>query len=274
MNKNKTIQPIFHFAISYLFLFFIISPAIASSSVPKQEVHWQNNNYIEQSFYEIALENEYSSTQTRIRKWNKPLTVYIKHEVGDEKLHVKLVKMHLTHLSQITGLSIAFVNNKLEANVTVFLTRSAHVNALISKEINQQSVKTLKNSVCLANIKTNQNSEILKAIVIIPVDRARMHGKLVSCVVEELTQILGLPNDSKTIHPTIFSDRNIYKLLTGLDYLLLKLLYFPEIKNGMTKSEIKPLIKKQLKQWQNDGTIKNAQKNIIKGDLYKLMGYR
>ncbi len=101
-----------------------------------------------------------------------------------------------------------------------------------------------------------------------------MHGKLVSCVVEELTQILGLPNDSKTIYPTIFSDRNIYKLLTGLDFLLLKLLYLPEVKSGMTKSQLKPIIQQQLKRWSKDGTIRNAQKNVVKGKLYKLMAYR
>ena len=261
---------IFRYLMFCLFYFSITH----SNAELNKEIHWQKLNYIEQSFYEIALQNEYNSKQTHIRKWNKPLLIYIKHEVGDKELHLRLVKAHLTHLSEITGLTFSYTQHKADANLTIFLTRSNQVNSLIRQEISTNAVKQLKNSVCLANIQTNQNSEIIKALVILPVDRARMHGKLISCVVEELTQILGLPNDSKTIYPTIFSDRNIYKLLTGLDYLLLKLLYLPEIKSGMTKHQIKPIIQKQLKQWNKDGTIKNAQKNIVKGDLYPLTGYR
>lgn len=274
MKKNNIIQSIILMTHIVLFFFFIISSAIASSPIAKHEAHWQKTEYIEQSFYEIALKNEYNLTKTRIRKWNQPLAVYIKHEVGDKKLHLQLIKMHLMHLSQITGLPITYVNKKSTANVNVFFTRSAQVNSLINKEIDSKAVKLLKNSVCLANIKTNQSSEIIKATVIIPVDRARMHGKLVSCIVEELSQILGLPNDSKTIYPTIFSDRNIYKLLTGLDYIFLKLLYLPEIKTGMTQRDIEPLIKKRLHQWKRNGILVNAQKNVIKGELYHLMGYR
>lgn len=251
--------------------FCLFTPSLQADTIA---AHWQKLNYIEQSFYDIALKNEYNSAQTRVRKWNKPLSIYIQHEVGDEQLHLRLVKMHLTQLSQITGLSISYVNKKTAANVNIFLTRSNQVNSLIRKEISPNAIKQLRNSVCLANIKTNRNSEIIKALVIIPIDRARMHGKLVSCIVEELTQILGLPNDSKTIYPTIFSDRNTYKLLTGLDYLLLKLLYLPEIKNGMSKAEITPIIRKQLREWQQDGTIKNAQQQVIQGELYELLGYR
>lgn len=264
-----------------LIFFSLIFPSLLFSAlaspiqkVPKKEIHWQDEKYIERSFYEIALQNEYNTKQTRVRKWQKPLAIYIHHEVGDQALHLRLVKMHLTHLSDITGLPISYVTTKSQANINIFLTRSNHVNQIISREISPKAVKQLRDSVCLANIRTNKNSEITKAIVIIPVDRARMHGKLVSCIVEELSQILGLPNDSKTIYPTIFSDKNIYKLLTGLDYLLLKLLYSPEIKTGMTKSELKPVIHKILSGWQKKDIIKNAQRNVIKGELYRLMGYR
>jgi hypothetical protein len=257
----------------YVFFLFIAATTFSPSAYSEKEEHWQSPQYIEQSFYEIALRNEYNSKQTRLRKWQKPLRIYIEHKVGDQALHLKLVKMHLAHLHDITQLPISYVKTKSEANITVFLTRSSQVDSIISKEISPNAVKLLRNSVCLANIRTNTNSEIIKAIVIIPIDRARMRGKLVSCIVEELTQILGLPNDSKTIYPTIFSDRNIYKLLTGLDYLLLKLLYSPEVKSGMTQSELKPIIQRKLIQWKKDGTIKNAQKNVIEGELYQLMGY-
>jgi len=256
-------------------LFIIFSVSIASANKISEKIpHWQKVSYIEKSFYEIALRSEYNTNVSRVRKWNEPLIVYVEHGVGDQALHLRLVKMHLKHLSEITGLKVSYTQSKNEANIHLYLTQSNQVNSLIRKEISQESVKTLRNSVCLANIRRNKQSEIKKAIVIIPIDRARMHGKLISCIVEELTQILGLPNDSKTIYPTIFSDKNIYKLLTGLDYLLLKILYSNDIKNGMTQSEIIPILRNKLNRWKRDGTIKKAQENVIKGELYQLLGYR
>ena len=254
-----------------LIIFILI---ISSTSFAQTTPHWQQSQYIENSFYDIALKNEYDTKQTKIRKWNQPLKIYIDHQVGDSDLHLRILKMHLSQLNQITHLPIKYVKNKEQANLKVFITRSKYVNNIISTEISPMSVKQLRNAVCLANIQQNKHSEIIKALVIIPVDRARMHGKLISCFVEELTQVLGLPNDSKSVYPTIFSDKNIYKLLTGLDYLLLKILYTPEVKAGMTQEEVKPIIAKLLNKWQKDGTINNAQKEVVKGDLYKMMGYR
>ncbi|MCK5665014.1 MAG: DUF2927 domain-containing protein [Thiotrichaceae bacterium] len=254
--------------IFYLFIF--CSNNVLAKDIP----HWQQLNYIENSFYDIALRNEYSEQQTSIRKWTTALKIYIDHQVGDDELHLRILNMHLSQLNQITQLPIEFVTEQSQANLSIFITSSSQVNQIIRTEINPQSVAQLRNAVCIANIRENNQHEIIKAMVIIPVDRARMHGKLISCFVEELTQIMGLPNDSKSVYPTIFSDKNIYKLLTGLDYLLLKILCSAQVKPGMTKQQVKPVISVLLKQWQEDGTISNAQKEVIKGDLYELMGYR
>ena len=255
-------------------LFFFIGFILISSTAAQAMQHWQQLPYIENSFYDIALKNEYDKKQTKVRKWTSSLKIFIDHQVGDNKLHLRILKMHLSHLNEITQLPIEYVNNQSQSNLKIFITRSSQVNKIISDEINPGAVKQLRNAVCLANFKVNKQSEIIKALVIIPVDRARMHGKLISCFVEELTQILGLPNDSKTVYPTIFSDKNIYKLLTGLDYLLLKILYSENIKAGMSKDEVRPEIKQLLKKWQKNGTIKSAQKQVIKGDLYKLLGFQ
>jgi hypothetical protein len=100
-----------------------------------------------------------------------------------------------------------------------------------------------------------------------------MHGKLVACVVEEITQVLGLPNDSEKVFPSIFNDKTPQDLLTGLDFILLKLLYSPSISAGMTAAEVKQPLQILLEQWLRDGTIANAGKTVRQGQLYPLLGY-
>lgn len=63
-----------------------------------------------------------------------------------------------------------------------------------------------------------------------------------SCIHEELTQGLGLPNDSPRARPSIFNDDEEFALLTDQDELLLRILYSPELRAGMTPQEARPIV--------------------------------
>ncbi|WP_412507683.1 DUF2927 domain-containing protein [Roseovarius sp. SYSU LYC5161] len=62
-----------------------------------------------------------------------------------------------------------------------------------------------------------------------------------SCVHEELAQGLGLANDSPRARPSIFNDDDEFALLTSHDEELLRLLYDPALKPGMTPEQARPI---------------------------------
>ncbi|MDD1643477.1 MAG: DUF2927 domain-containing protein, partial [Methylococcaceae bacterium] len=128
-----------------------------------------------------------------------------------------------------------------------------------------------RHSVCLGLFSTTPQGVIRQAVVIIPVDRARSKGLLVSCIVEELTQIMGLPNDSASVYPSIFNDQSIYILLTGLDYLLLKMLYDPRLVPGMNSQQALPVLRKIVDEFHQRHLIEAAEQMVSKGDLYSLL---
>lgn len=75
----------------------------------------------------------------------------------------------------------------------------------------------------------------------VAVIRAENPGILrLSCIHEELAQGLGLANDSDA-RPSIFNDDDEFALLTKHDELLLKMLYDPRLKTGMTAAEAAPI---------------------------------
>src|SRR3546814_2411168 len=53
-----------------------------------------------------------------------------------------------------------------------------------------------------------------------------------SCLIEEIVQSLGLPNDSFNVSPSIFNDSEDYKELTDQDILFLRILYSNNIVSG------------------------------------------
>ena len=67
-----------------------------------------------------------------------------------------------------------------------------------------------------------------------------------SCLHEEVTQSLGLTNDSATARPSIFNDDHEFAVLTQHDETLLRLLYDPRLNPGMSAVEAMPIARRIL----------------------------
>ena len=53
---------------------------------------------------------------------------------------------------------------------------------------------------------------------------------------------MGLPNDSPQARPSLFNDDLEFALLTEHDAILLRMLYDPRLRPGMTADEARPLL--------------------------------
>ncbi len=214
-----------------------------TGSVQADKPHWQKNDYILDSFVDISLNREHGGRSGQVTKWLRPVRYQIVDRTGDQQLHQKMVAAHLYHLSFITGLDIKPATNTEKANLHIIFGSEQDLDKALLNDFGLSNdtfrQQIAHSSVCIARVKASAKGEITSAGVIIPVDRARAHGKLMSCVVEELTQVLGLVNDSSRVFPSIFNDRSYNDFLSGLDYVLLKLLYEPGIRAGMTETGLR-----------------------------------
>ncbi|MFM2597939.1 DUF2927 domain-containing protein [Vibrio fortis] len=253
-------------------MFYIYSLFIALFSNPTQAtgLTWLDPSFVERAFYSVALEHEYTSGNHPLAKWNQPIRIWLDHRVGDEELHQELAELHVQHLAQITGLSIEFVSKQSQANVHWIYTRESKWTKEAKSALNLRSTQHLNTAICTAGYTTNATGHIVSAAIVIPVDLARNRGKLLACVVEEITQALGLPNDSEHAYPSIFNDHTPEELLAPLDVVLLKLLYEPDLKAGMTLSEVKPVVKRFLREYQKEEILKGATKEARQAPLYEL----
>lgn len=71
-----------------------------------------------------------------------------------------------------------------------------------------------------------------------------------ACFHEEMAQGLGLADDSPRARPSIFNDDEEFALLTTHDEALLRLLYQPDLRPGMTPDEARPILRRLLDEWQ------------------------
>ncbi|MGI2259450.1 DUF2927 domain-containing protein [Shewanella sp. GXUN23E] len=234
---------------------------------------WRDADYVLRAFELIALNNEYEAQSFPVRKWRQPLKVWLDHRVGDKALHTQLVQLHLAHLAEVTGHPVELVSQKEQANVRVLFTKQASWQAETRALAGAGSENLpFHGAVCLGHLWMTPGYEIRRALVVIPVDQARMHGKLVSCVVEELAQVMGLPNDSTEVFPSVFNDASKDQMLSPLDVTLLRLLYLPQLTPGMQA----PAVRRALSDWltANPDWAAQSLSLTLEAGLRKQLGLR
>ena len=249
-------------------LFFWLSPTYATEQHNQNlNLQWQNPNYIQKAFNEIALKNEYKKTSQRILKWQTPVRYRFNyHQISKNNLVEALFETHLKHLAQITNLPIH--KTAQNQNLTIHLTSDKNYGNVIKKYTHTAVKDIERDSHCMGSFKTNRNNEITSAEIVLPVDHVFSRGLLVSCIVEESTQVMGLPNDSDWVHPSIANDASKVELLTGLDYIFLKILYDPKLKAGMNITQSQPIIRQVTQKMKEDGVIEKAHIEVNQSGLY------
>jgi len=249
-------------------LWFLSQPVWAAPS----NADWQDIKYIERAFIEVALKNEYRQTDMRLIKWQAPIHYQFAYLGLPKNPFIEnLTTTHLAQLQTITKHPIAPTEAGQRPNLEIIFTQDQHYQTAIKRYIQNDAKALSRQSNCSGSFRLNNHHEIIDAKVVIPVDYVMSRGLLPACIVEETTQIMGLPNDSDWVFPSIANDKSKLDLLTGLDYILLKLLYSHNLKPGMSVKEMHPILNRTLKRWQASGVIENASQKVKQSGLYPLV---
>lgn len=202
------------------------------------------------NFEIIAFGNEYTSEKfSRVRKWAAPIRMGIKGKYPDhfernvrrqakdlQEITGHPIELYYSHGMQKKGLLAKDFDKKKVNVILYYLPKKAIPKALLQYFNNDRAEvdRMIRNSTCFAKYFRRKN-EIRAAVVVFPSHLPEDISR--ACVVEELTQIMGLPNDSDLVKPSIFSDTSLYRELTGQDKILLKILYDPRISFNMRRDK-------------------------------------
>ena len=218
----------------------------------KPDAGTPSNKTIVEHFNIIAFGNEYTGKRyAAVRKWKSPIIARVD---GDPPADFEdSIRQHLAELQKITGHPTALVYsarmlrekkvpkglNPKSFNMFLLYYPIEELKVVARQQLGNRMDPTLQRlaggkSTCEATLFTKGN-EIRSAVVLFPAERPKDHMR--ACVVEELTQVMGLPNDSGSVNPSIFNDTSPYTELTDHDRLMLKVLYDPRITIGMSRDQ-------------------------------------
>ncbi len=165
---------------------------------------------------------------------------------------------HLEALASLTGLDIALAPLD-DANLLIFLADDPFAaarrhNRLFAHKIRDRAsyedllIKMEASATCFGFLWGGWPSgrSIDFAVVFIRSDRGPR--TIEGCLVQETTQVLGLMNDLTPSADSVFSDSGRQIALTARDRTLLRLLYDPRLKPGMSWAEAEPLARAALRE--------------------------
>jgi len=213
----------------------------ASFSVLQAGAGEMSNAEVLRNFDVIAFQNEVRHIPNpRVTKWVRPIRAYKQFDANITPEFEDFLDKHMERLAEVTGLDIEYVDDAPSANFLIIFTRRADYLATALKHVKpgdrgipKNIARRLSRTNCLGVFSVRpSNSELERAVVVIPVDHVKARGLMTRCIVEETTQSLGLPNDSDDANPSVFNDRSRLKDLSAHDLLLLRLLYHPELEVG------------------------------------------
>jgi hypothetical protein len=215
------------------------------------------------NFERIALAEEYqrgagltpsSGDSSAVKKWLKPIRVAVEfgtnvpaaQQPGDRAQ----VAQYAARLSRVTGHPITM--SARDANFHVLFV-SEDDRSSIAPRIRQivpdvapsalRLFDTLPRAIhCLVIAFSEEPGgfEYGQAVAVIRSEHPDLLRQ--SCVHEEMAQGLGLGNDDPRARPSIFNDDDEFALLTSHDEMLLKILYDPRLKPGMSVEQARPVV--------------------------------
>ncbi|MCU0900097.1 MAG: DUF2927 domain-containing protein [Cypionkella sp.] len=215
-----------------------------------------------ENFIRIALFDEYArgpggptqrQTASRLRRWEAPVRVGLRFgpsvSASSRATDTARVSSYLARLSRLTGHPISLSDSA--PNFFVYIvnederrglgpTAAAALPGLSPSEMNGITAMPLSTYCLVYAMSEGSSGRYSRAFAVIRSE----HPDLLrlSCIHEEIAQGLGLANDSPRARPSIFNDDEEFALLTGQDELMLRILYNPALRPGMTEPEARPIV--------------------------------
>ncbi len=213
-----------------------VVPTTIPTATPRKPTFVDGFDLDTWSYYkEIALISEYSALDQNglIKKWNEAIRIYVD---GLPTLEDRaIIQRHVAALNEIPGVpDISIEADALNCNMTISFITQKEMNT-ITKDHNEVAFG-------YTMIWWNYDAQITKAKIYIVRDRQKQIERQ-HTILEEMTQALGLMNDSARYDDSIFyiyySDSILR--LSKMDWDLIRIHYCDDIVSGMTAEDVSSL---------------------------------
>lgn len=219
----------------------------------------QNVDELLQHFDNVVFGSEFAGVAraTQIQKWVSPVRLSISAMQGDmvakpdggrelklrfvrpEDAHVSLIRKHLTTLVRLTGIKSEKSGKDRDNKPNFFIKfmpRLAMGQPFVAKDIDPKLLARLGQSgVCYFLTQPTRTGAMFRALIVVNIELPL--EAMDACLLEEMTQALGLPNDSDIVTPSVFNQTSTQRTLSESDVMVVKTLYDHRLPAGTPRAD-------------------------------------
>ena len=218
------------------------------AAVGAQPIPWTSGALVE-DFIELTFDAEWGLRTRRLRKWEGPVRISL---IGDElSAYADHARGVAARLDAATGPHLAVYLSPRDPTAEIVF-RSAPLREMrrVAPGANCFFVPfsgdwTAFREARRAGGATWANAKALEAVTVFIPSFAAPHD-IRTCLEEEAAQALGPRNDLFRLSDSIFNDDAAHLRLTSFDALMLRTLYDPDLKAGMTRDAARKAARRVL----------------------------
>ncbi len=179
-----------------------------------------------------------------ISKWRG--LVAIKVQGRSTPRLIALASRHIKRISQLTGIAFrSFQPGEKRQSIDLVFLKRAEMGNIKGANLDRNVIRAMANDpsmACYFLAWHNPPERIVKALVVVDVEHS--DDSIDSCLLEDLTQVMGLPNDVESPWPSIFAQHDQLIAYSKWDELYLRTLYDPRLKPGMNEAQARVVVRK------------------------------
>jgi hypothetical protein len=212
----------------------------------KSRAAWPPPEVLARQFERVAFSSEFGGEYRagRLIRWQGPIRVRLAGHFPD-RFRVE-VERQLAELRQLSGLAIDIAEATSEA-----------APAQMTLEFSNSRGGTSFDPEAPCRTLIWETGYVVRRvqIYITPYpDEVRRH-----CIAEELTQALGLADDSRLVRDSIFNDASARQRIAPWDALMVRVLYDARLRPGMHKTEAMPIVRRIIAEHFSRGATSSSR---------------
>ncbi|GAK32684.1 hypothetical protein JCM17846_26650 [Iodidimonas nitroreducens] len=227
---------------SRFFPLIILSLGLAFSALPaKAAMDGVSPSQLLRQFDDVVFGAENGYENPTVKRWGQSLDFAIfASDETDMIPPVDQIEQILGEISTITGVEIKRSPEPANANLRLGYFPRRDFAALPARDREDERYQNFINkSACLGVLQASEQ-KVEGGVIMIGTDiSAPLQGH---CLIEELVQMMGLPNDACNYQPSLFCEADHVSEMTDADKILLSLLYDARLQHGMSRHDAMPLV--------------------------------
>jgi hypothetical protein len=214
-----------------LALLFPVSPPLAREVLSLDK-------YVDY-FDRIAFRSEYATSKTPhfLRKWPGSI---IKFKIGGLKKpaakYRATIARHSKALARYGAPDFVEIGGQTpgEDLIFMFVRTDGMMKAGRLLEKNEKVLRQMARGRCYFLSYYMPDGKLVKGMIVVNSELPDVNIR--HCLLEEMAQSLGLPNDSPVVSPSLFNDQEQRLTLSQIDKVLVRTLYDKKLKHGMPRT--------------------------------------